>query len=151
MTFAKEFPCQRFVNQLPHLIQPVDRNERSEARPLVFAQKHGVNHIEELVRNSRPRGRCSLGRVVLIARNRPRDVIERVLDFVRARFCRQLRQPVRNLRENAALDVVGVAIALLGGDKVTKISNRITNQAIETGVRFWRRQGIVAAKEPPKN
>ena len=38
-SFADEFARQRLVDKLAGLIEPIDRDERSQARPSVLAEK----------------------------------------------------------------------------------------------------------------
>src|SRR5271163_4380254 len=80
---------QRLGDQFARLLDAVERDERAQARSAFLTQQHGVEHVEEIVGDARTLRRRILSIQILIARYRPRDVVERVLDFLGAGVRRQ--------------------------------------------------------------
>src|SRR5271155_4574702 len=51
LTFADKIARERLRDQLAGFVEPVERDERAEARPALLAEEHGVDHVEEVVRD----------------------------------------------------------------------------------------------------
>src|SRR5271165_2175618 len=125
-----QVPRERAVDQGARLGEAVEGDERPEARPTLLAEQHFVHHVEEVVRDAGPRLRRALRLEVLVARDRPSDVVERVLDLLGA-GARRCRPELRRHRlERLALDCVGEPVALLRRDEIAKVSNGVADETV---------------------
>src|SRR4029077_18573544 len=66
-------PRQRTVDHVDGVLQPIDRDKRAEARALLLAEQHLVQHVEPVERDARL---AVLGLLLLVEERRPApDVI----------------------------------------------------------------------------
>src|ERR1700726_2512248 len=78
---------QRPVDHAHRIRQPVDRNERAEARALLLAEQHLVEHVEPVRQNA---GLAVLGLFLLVQKRlAPSDLVDAGLDLLGRRVTRE--------------------------------------------------------------
>src|SRR5687768_10210289 len=91
------------VDHVDRVLDAVYRRKRTEAGALLLAEQHLVEHVEPVERHPRS---AVLGFLRLVEERRtPADFIDHVLDILRGRFRRKLRQCVAEIGERLALDL----------------------------------------------
>src|SRR5258707_15627111 len=71
---------ERAVDHVDGVVDAIDRHERAEARALLLAEQHLVEHVEPVERDA---GLAVLGLLLLVEeRLAPADLVDHVLDFL---------------------------------------------------------------------
>src|SRR3954452_20167706 len=83
-------PCQRAVDHVHGVLHAVDRDERAEARALLLAEQHLVEHVEPVERHAGAAVLCEL--LVVEEWLSAADLVDDVLDVFGTRAGRQVRQ-----------------------------------------------------------
>src|SRR5690349_23737354 len=96
-------PRQRTVDHVDGVLQTVDRNERTKARTFLLAQQHLIEQIEPVERNAR----FAVLRLFLLVQERlaTADLVDHILDILRARGGSQLRERVAQIDQRCALGI----------------------------------------------
>src|SRR6202034_2392038 len=92
---------QRAVDHVDGVLDAVGGDERAEARTLLLAEQHLIEHVEPVERNA---GLAVLALLLLVEEwLAPADLIDHLLDRFRRGIGRELRQPIAQVEQCRAL------------------------------------------------
>src|SRR4029079_16909280 len=141
-------PRQRTVDHIDGVLKPVDRDEGAEARSLLLAEQHLVEHVEPIQRDA---GLAILGRLFLIKKRRPAPhVVEHVLNFVGRRGRRKIGERVTKVEQRLALFRAGITELLLRQDEGAIVVYGVLYRVVQLRMSLRRHTRPVTADEAPK-
>src|SRR6202165_250294 len=141
-------PRPRAVDHRYRVRQSIDRDEGAEARAFFLAEQYLIEHVEPVERDTRPAILALLHRVQ--ERLAPADLVDHVLDFLRRRVRRQLRQCIAQILQRDALGIGRLAEFLRRRDKIAIIVDGVADHGVEPGVGLRRDPGTIASDEAPQ-
>src|SRR5215813_1440921 len=83
---------QRAVDHVDRVLKPVHRHERAEARALLLAEQHLIEHVEPIERNTRLAIFALDLSGLVEERLAPADFVDHLLDLLRGRISGELRK-----------------------------------------------------------
>ena len=129
-------------------VHAIHRDERAEARALLLAEQHLVEHVEPVERDAGP---AVLALLHLIEeRLAAADLVDHVLDVFGARSRRQLRQRIAQILQRGALAVGRLAELLRRRHEVAIVVDGVADHRIELRMRLRRHARTIAADEAPQ-
>src|ERR1700739_4434656 len=100
-------PRQRAVDHVHGIADAIDRDKGAEARPLLLAEQHLVEHVEPVERHAGP---AVLAFLVLVEEwLTTADRVDHILDVSRRRSRRQARQCIAQILQGGALALAWLA------------------------------------------
>src|SRR6266436_9700696 len=133
---------------VPHLRSA--RKERAEARTLLLAEQHLIEHVEPIERNARLAVFALHLSGLVEKRLAPADCVNHLLDLLRGRISRELRERLAQVEKRGTLALARLAKPLLRQHEIAKIVDGIAHESVELRVRLRRHAGTIAADEAPQ-
>src|ERR1043166_5557930 len=109
---------QRAVDHGDGVVEPVDRRERAEARAFLLPEQHLIEHVEPFERHARLAILALDLSGAVEKRLAPSDLVHHLLNLLRRRVHRQLREPVAQVEQRRALALGRPAELLRGQHEV---------------------------------
>src|SRR5215813_2019716 len=142
--------CQRTVDHLDRVPKPVHRYERAEARTLLLAEQHLIEHVEPIERDTRLAVFALDLSSLVEERLAPTDFVDHLLDLLGGRIGGQLHKRLAQVEKRRTLALARLAEPLLRQHEVAKIVDGIAHESVELRMRLRRHTGTIAADEAPQ-
>src|SRR5437660_12382147 len=141
---------ERAVDHGDGVLEAVDRRERAEARALLLAEQHLIEHVEPFERHARLAVPALDLAGAIEERLAPADLIHHLLNLLRRRVRRQLREAVAQIEQRRALGLGRLAELLRRQDEIVEILDRLADERGELGMHLRGDAGTIAADEAPQ-
>src|SRR5262249_7491127 len=139
--------CQRTVDHLDRVPKPVHRYERAEARTLLLAEQHLIEHIEPIERDTRLAVFAFDLSGLVEERLAPTDFVDHLLDLLGGRIGGQLHKRLAQVEKRRTLALARLAEPLLRQPEVAQIVDGIAHEGGGLRVRPPRHTRARAAQE----